>query len=135
MRIAHHEAHSCAHHNNPGAADAVSATAGTCHQLHQPGMHSRCRPSRPLVMALQRSHADARTCCWCSLCWRSNSTKHSTSPLPAAAAGRSEPSLSLAFEYAEHDMYEIIWHHRDRLAGAAAAPHQPNQQITLLAQQ
>lgn len=32
---------------------------------------------------------------------------------------RSEPSLSLAFDYAEHDLYEIIWHHRDRLAGEA----------------
>uniref|UniRef100_A0A383V6A6 Protein kinase domain-containing protein n=1 Tax=Tetradesmus obliquus TaxID=3088 RepID=A0A383V6A6_TETOB len=37
--------------------------------------------------------------------------------LTAVHINRSEPSLSLAFEYAEHDMYEIIWHHRDRLAG------------------
>jgi hypothetical protein len=38
---------------------------------------------------------------------------------------RSEPSLSLAFDYAEHDLYEIIWHHRDRLAGAVTVmmPH------------
>jgi hypothetical protein len=52
----------------------------------------------------------------------------------AAAAGcRSEPSLSLAFEYAEHDMYEIIWHHRDRLAGAAAALTLSNTQTYLSA--
>ncbi|KAF6264220.1 cdc2-like protein kinase-like protein [Scenedesmus sp. NREL 46B-D3] len=37
--------------------------------------------------------------------------------LTAVHINRSEPSLSLSFEYAEHDMYEIIWHHRDRLAG------------------
>lgn len=30
---------------------------------------------------------------------------------------RAEPSLSLAFEYAEHDLYEIVWHHRDALSG------------------
>ncbi|KAF8068174.1 CDKE-1 [Scenedesmus sp. PABB004] len=37
--------------------------------------------------------------------------------LSAVHVDRREPSLSLAFEYAEHDLYEIIWHHRDRLAG------------------
>jgi cyclin-dependent kinase 8/11 len=37
--------------------------------------------------------------------------------LTAVHINRSEPSLSLAFDYAEHDLYEIIWHHRDRLAG------------------
>lgn len=37
--------------------------------------------------------------------------------LTAVHINRSEPSLSLAFQYAEHDLYEIIWHHRDRLAG------------------
>eukprot|EP00879_Flechtneria_rotunda_P012079 GHRR01012614.1.p1 GENE.GHRR01012614.1~~GHRR01012614.1.p1 ORF type:complete len:490 (+),score=169.21 GHRR01012614.1:333-1802(+) len=37
--------------------------------------------------------------------------------LAAVHVDRTEPSLSLAFEYAEHDMYEIIWHHRDKLAG------------------
>lgn len=40
--------------------------------------------------------------------------------LAAVHINRSEPSLSLAFDYAEHDLYEIIWHHRDRLAGAAS---------------
>jgi cyclin-dependent kinase 8/11 len=38
--------------------------------------------------------------------------------LTAVHIDRGEPSLSLAFDYAEHDLYEIIWHHRDRLAGA-----------------
>jgi hypothetical protein len=37
--------------------------------------------------------------------------------LTAVHVNRTEPSLSLAFDYAEHDLYEIIWHHRDRLAG------------------
>eukprot|EP00775_Hariotina_reticulata_P004955 gene4955-5196_t len=37
--------------------------------------------------------------------------------LTAVHVNRAEPSLSLAFDYAEHDLYEIIWHHRDRLAG------------------
>lgn len=37
--------------------------------------------------------------------------------LTAVHINRQEPSLSLAFDYAEHDLYEIIWHHRDRLAG------------------
>eukprot|EP00878_Enallax_costatus_P035578 GHUV01039754.1.p1 GENE.GHUV01039754.1~~GHUV01039754.1.p1 ORF type:complete len:221 (+),score=39.64 GHUV01039754.1:357-1019(+) len=37
--------------------------------------------------------------------------------LTAVHINRSEPSLSLAFDYAEHDLYEIIWHHRDRLSG------------------
>lgn len=30
---------------------------------------------------------------------------------------RAEASISLAFDYAEHDLYEMIWHHRDRLQG------------------
>jgi hypothetical protein len=29
-----------------------------------------------------------------------------------------EPSISLAFGYAEHDLHEVAWHHRDRLGGA-----------------
>lgn len=37
--------------------------------------------------------------------------------LTAVHVNQAEPSLSLAFDYAEHDLYEIIWHHRDRLAG------------------
>jgi len=28
---------------------------------------------------------------------------------------RAEPSLTLAFDYAEHDLYEMIRYHRDRL--------------------
>lgn len=35
--------------------------------------------------------------------------------LDSVHINRSDPSLSLAFDYAEHDLYEMIWHHRDRL--------------------
>jgi hypothetical protein len=35
---------------------------------------------------------------------------------------RVEPSLSLAFDYAEHDLYEMIWHYRDRLQGRTEPP-------------
>jgi len=37
--------------------------------------------------------------------------------LTAVHVNRAEPSLSLAFDYAEHDLYETIWDYRDRLAG------------------
>ena len=37
--------------------------------------------------------------------------------LEAAHVDRAGASLSLAFDYAEHDLYEIVWHHRDRLCG------------------
>jgi len=37
--------------------------------------------------------------------------------LEAVHISRAEASMSLAFDYAEHDLYEMIWHHRDRLQG------------------
>jgi cyclin-dependent kinase 8/11 len=37
--------------------------------------------------------------------------------LEAVHINRADASISLAFDYAEHDMYEMIWHHRDRLQG------------------
>lgn len=37
--------------------------------------------------------------------------------LDSVHINRSEPSLSLAFDYAEHDLYEMIRHHRDKLHG------------------
>ncbi len=37
--------------------------------------------------------------------------------LDSVHINRVEPSLSLAFDYAEHDLYEMIRHHRDRLQG------------------
>jgi hypothetical protein len=37
--------------------------------------------------------------------------------LDSVHINRADPSLSLAFDYAEHDLYEMIWHHRDRMQG------------------
>lgn len=37
--------------------------------------------------------------------------------LEAVHADRALSSLSLAFDYAEHDLYEMVWHHRDRIGG------------------
>lgn len=37
--------------------------------------------------------------------------------LEAVHISRPDASISLAFDYAEHDLYEMIWHHRDRLQG------------------
>jgi cyclin-dependent kinase 8/11 len=39
--------------------------------------------------------------------------------LEAVHISRPDASISLAFDYAEHDLYEMIWHHRDRLGGEA----------------
>ena len=40
--------------------------------------------------------------------------------LEAVHISRADASISLAFDYAEHDLYEMTWHHRDRLQGAPA---------------
>ncbi len=39
----------------------------------------------------------------------------------AFAVPAQEPCLSLAFDYADHDLYEIIRYHRERLRGAPIA--------------
>ena len=35
--------------------------------------------------------------------------------LDSVHINRADASLSLAFDYAEHDLYEMVWHQRDRL--------------------
>jgi serine/threonine protein kinase len=40
--------------------------------------------------------------------------------LEAVHISRADASISLAFDYAEHDLYEMIWHHRDRVGGEGA---------------
>ena len=37
---------------------------------------------------------------------------HDPNPNPNQPAPRQDPSLSLAFDYAEHDLYEMVRHHR-----------------------
>ncbi len=44
---------------------------------------------------------------------------HGTNTLRSSSFSAQDPCLSLAFDYADHDLYEIIRFHRERLRNAS----------------